>query len=425
MMNDTITCSNCGAAIELNEALTSQLKADVRRQFDQERKAKEEEFAKRDQALLERQRSIEAAQASLDERVQAELAKERQQLIIRAKEQAKADVAMEFQDQAQALADAKEKLAKANQAELTLRKEKRDLEEARENLKLTLARQLDEERGKIRAAAIQEADRARELKEAEKEKVIADLRQQINELQRKSEQGSQQLQGEVMELSLEEQLRRMFPLDLISPVPKGIHGGDVVHAVHDGGHGLCGTILWESKRTKNWSDGWLAKLRDDQRAAKAQLAILVSVELPAGITTFGQVESVWICGWQYAVPLASALRNSVIQLASANRALEGRQDKMELLYQYLSGSEFKHRVEGIVEAFVTLKEELDKERRAMERIWSRREKQLDRAVLNTAGLYGDLQGIVGASLPEIEKLQLTGSSNGDVDEEIAPDEDAG
>jgi len=260
------------------------------------------------------------------------------------------------------------------------------------------------------------------LKDAEKDKVISDLRRQITDLQRRSEQGSQQLQGEVMELSLEEQLSRLFPADEITPVPKGVHGGDVVHDIHDNTIGLCGTILWESKRTKNWADGWLPKLRDDQRAAKAQLAILVSIELPEGITTFGQIDGVWICGWQYASQLAAVLRSSIIQLAAANRALEGRQDKMELLYQYLAGPEFRHRVEGIVESFVTLQTELDKERRSMERVWSRREKQLKRAVINTAGMYGDLQGIVGASLPEIEHLQLPGDALEEADDDDDTDD---
>ena len=266
-------------------------------------------------------------------------------------------------------------------------------------------RQLDEERAKIRDDAKQEAIAERELKEAEKEKIIGDLRRQIAELQRKSEQGSQQLQGEVLELSLEDQLRQRFPFDEITPVPKGIHGGDVLQTVRDASGTECGRILWESKRTKNWSDGWLSKLRDDQRAAKAQLAILVSVELPSDLRTFRHIDGVWVTSTACAIGVASALRAGLLEVAAAKRSTEGRNDKMELLYSYLSGQEFRHRIEGIVEAFVTLREELEAEKRSTQRMWARREKQLERAVAQTTGMYGDLSGIIGASLPQIERLE--------------------
>lgn len=405
-MSDTIACPNCQTEIEISEALSTQLKADLRRQFNEERKASEQEIAKREETLASRIKEVEVAEKSFDEKVEARLATKRAELLKKATQKAKEEVAVELQDQAAELTAAKQKLKMAQEAELEIRKKARELDEQKQEMELTLTRKLDAERKNIRAEAKNEAAAERELKDAEKEKEMGDLRRQISELQRKSEQGSQQLQGEVMELSLEEQLQRLFPLDEIAPVPKGIHGGDVVHGVHDGTQGICGLIVWESKRTKAWSDGWLPKLRDDQRAAKAQLAILVTAELPAEIKSFGQIEGVWICGWPYALALASVLRSSLIQLSGANRALEGRHDKMEFLYQYLAGPEFKHRVEGIVESFTTLQDELEKERRAMERIWSKREKQLKRAVINTVGMYGDFQGIVGASLPQIAQLEL-------------------
>ena len=404
-MSDTITCPNCQTEIEISEALTARLKGDVRREFEQERKTKEAELSRREEQLAEQQKALNAAKTDLDEQVNARLAEEREKLTAKALEKAKADIAVELKDQAQQLAEAKEKIAKAQEAELSLRKEKRELEDERKSLELTLSRKLDEERGKIREEAKKEAAAERELKDAEKDKVIGDLRHQIADLQRKSEQGSQQLQGEVMELGLEEQLRRMFPIDDITPVPKGIHGGDVLQGVHDTSLGLCGHILWESKRTKNWSDTWLPKLRDDQRTSKAQLAVLVSIELPDDVTTFAQVDGVWITSWHAAMALATVLRHSLMQLATANRALVGRDDKMEHLYKYLAGPEFKHHVEGIVESFVTLKDELEREKRSTQRMWKRREKQLERAVMNTAGMYGDLQGIVGASLPQIAQLE--------------------
>jgi len=405
-MPDTITCPSCQAEIEITEALSARLMADLRRRFDKERKLREAELEKREAELDLERKALDSATKSLEEQIVTRLDAEREELLKKASEKAKEDVAAQLQEQSEELSEAKQKLKVAQAAEMEIRKKARELEEQKEEFDLTIARKLDEERKKIRDDAKREAQAERELKDAEKDKIIGDLRKEIADLQRKSEQGSQQLQGEVMELSLEEQLKRLFPLDSIDPVPKGVHGGDVIHEVHDGIQSMCGSILWESKRTKNWSDSWLPKLRDDQRAAKAQVAVIVTAELPPGITTFGQIDGVWICGWQYAMPLAAVLRNLLAQVAYANRALEGRHDKMELLYQYLAGPEFKHRIEGIVEAFVTLREDLEKERRSMERIWSRREKQLRRAVVNTAGMYGDLQGIVGASLPHIEQLRL-------------------
>ena len=405
-MSDTIACPNCQTEIEISEALSTQLKADLRRQFDQERKARELEIAKREEVLTSRIREVEASEKSFDEKMETRLTKERSELLKKATAKAKEEVAVELQDQFAELTTTKQKLKEAQDAELEIRKKARELDEEKQAMELTLTRKIDEERKKIREDAKNEVVAERELKDAEKDKVITDLQQQLSEMNRKLEQGSQQLQGEVMELGLEDQLQRLFPLDDIAPVPKGVHGGDVIHGVHDGSQGICGTIVWETKRTKTWSNLWLPKLRDDQRAAKAQMAILVSAELPDGIKSFGQIEGVWVCGWPYAMALATVLRSTLTQLAVAHRVQEGRQDKMEFLYQYLTGPEFKNRVEGIVESFATLQNDLGKERQAMERIWSKREKQLQRAVTNTAGMYGDLQGIAGASLPQIAQLEL-------------------
>lgn len=404
-MSNSITCPNCQTNIEISEALSSQLKADLRRQFEQEKKEHADDVAKRDAALALREKALAASQALLEQQVEARLASERDELLKKAMAKAKEDVAIELTDQAEELANTKTKLQAAQAAELDLRKKTRELDEQKRELELTVNRQLDEERAKIRDDAKKEAATERELKDAEKEKVIGDLRRQIAELQRKSEQGSQQLQGEVLELSLEDQLRQLFPFDEIAPVPKGIHGGDVLQTVRDAAGTDCGRILWETKRTKNWSDGWLSKLRDDQRAAKAQLAILVSVELPVDLRTFRHIDGVWVTSMACAIGVASALRAGLIEVAAAKRSIEGRNDKMELLYSYLSGQEFRHRVEGIVEAFVTLRDELEAEKRSTQRMWARREKQLERAVAQTTGMYGELSGIIGASLPQIEKLE--------------------
>lgn len=405
-MADVITCPECGTEIEITEALSSQLGEKLRKEYEAKAREREKQFADREAKLKESEESIGKQREGLEEELAARLKTEREKLREEEAKRAKEQLAVELRDKDSELTAVREKLEAAQQSELDLRKKARELEEAKKELDLTLARKLDEERDKIRQAAKKEADDERQLKDAEKDKIITDLRQQIGDLKRKSEQGSQQLQGEILELTIEDLLAQHFPYDDITPVPKGIHGGDAVQTVRDSTGAECGIILWESKRTKNWSDSWLPKLRDDLREAKAQVAILVSIELPKEVSTFRHIDGVWVTSAACAMSLASAIRAGMIEVATAKKSLEGRNDKMEFLYGYLSGPEFRNRVEGIVEAFMTLREELEREKRSTQRMWARREKQLERAVSQTAGMYGDLSGIIGASLPAIEQLDV-------------------
>lgn len=255
------------------------------------------------------------------------------------------------------------------------------------------------------------------LKDREYEKKLADMGKQVTDLQRKLDEGPQQTVGEVQELELEDILHANFQFDSLEPVPKGVRGGDILQGVRNELGRECGTILWESKRTKNWSDGWIQKLKDDQRAAKADLAVIFSAVLPKNLNNFGFVEGVWVTDFSSIVGLATTLRTNLIQLAQARSALIGKSDKMELLYNYLSGPEFKRRVEAIAESFIAMKQDLDAERRATEKAWAKREKQIYRIVQNTAGMYGDLQGITGATLPELKILELPSAEAGK-DEEV-------
>ncbi|WP_239650119.1 DUF2130 domain-containing protein [Methylocucumis oryzae] len=232
------------------------------------------------------------------------------------------------------------------------------------------------------------------------------MQQKIEELKRKAEQGSQQLQGEVQELELEAMLRAKFPFDSIEPVAKGEYGGDALQRVISPTGQISGTLLWESKRTKNWSDGWLVKLREDQRNAKADLAVLVSHALPKGVESFEEIDGIWVVSPRAALPVATILRHTLQQIALARTAAEGQHGKTELVYQYLTGPRFKQRVEAIVEAFSTMQEDLDKERKAILKQWAKREAQIERVMNATVGMYGDLQGIAGKSLQEIEGLEM-------------------
>jgi len=296
------------------------------------------------------------------------------------------------------------KLNEAQKAQAEMLRTQRELDDAKRELELTVEKRVQESLAQAEERARQRIEGDTRLKMAEKDKVIADAQRQIDEMKRKMEQGSQQLQGEVQELELEGLLRAKFPRDTIEPVPKGEFGGDAVHRVFGGVGQECGTILWESKRTKNWSDAWLVKLRDDQRAAKADLCVLVTQVLPKDIEHFAPVDGVWVVSPRYAIGLALALRQTLIEVSCARQTSEGQQSKMEMVYQYLVGPGFRHRIEAIVEKFTELQEDLEKERRWTTKMWAKREEQIRCVVEATAGMYGDLQGIAGKSLREIEGL---------------------
>ena len=298
------------------------------------------------------------------------------------------------------------KLAEAQKVQADLLRKQRELDDAKRELDLTVEKRVQEGLAATRAQAKKEAEESLSLKVKEKEQTIASMQTQIESLKRKAEQGSQQLQGEVQELELEALLGEKFPFDTIQPVPKGEHGGDVLHIVIGPLGQPCGTILWESKRTKNWSDGWLTKLRDDQRAAKAELAVIVSQALPKSVETFDLIDGVWVTHPRAALPIAVTLRHTLIEIATARQASEGQQTKMEMVYQYLTGPRFRQRVEAIVEAFSSMQQDLYKEKKAINKQWAKREEQIDRVMHATVGMYGDFQGIAGKTLQEIEGLEL-------------------
>ena len=252
-----------------------------------------------------------------------------------------------------------------------------------------------------------EAEQSFTLKILEKDELIASMQRQIEGLRRKAEQGSQQLQGEVQELELERLLREKFPFEQIEAVPKGEFGGDVIQYVMNSAGQRCGTILWETKRTKNWIEGWLAKLRADQRAAKADIAVIVSqARCPRAQNDIDLVDGVWVSAPRCAIAIAVVLRESLIGIANAWIAGEGQQTKAEMVYQFLTGPRFRHYVVAIVEKAVETLSDLDRQRRTMTRLWAKQEEQIRGVIKSIAGMYGDLQGIAGRTLQEIESLQI-------------------
>lgn len=377
MAEDTITCPKCGADIPLSEALRSRVEERLRKEFE------------------------------------GRLAEES----ARAQKKAEEEYALQRANLEAELRERKEAVEKSQARELELLKKNRELEEAKTTVDLEIARRVQEEKTRIEQAIQERLTEEHRLRELEKDKQLSDLRKQIEDLKRKAEQGSQQTQGEAAELDLEAFLRATFPQDEFEPVPKGVRGADLVQRVIGPGGRACGTVVWEIKNTKGWSDTWLEKLRDDQRELRADLAAIVTTALPRNVRNAAFIDGVWVTDSGTVPGLATALRSQLVQVALARAVAEGRGTKMDLLYDYLTGTEFRQRVEAVVEAFVGMKEDLERERRAMESNWAKREKQLGRAISGLARMYGDMQGIVGASFPKVAKLEL---GSGDA---IGPAED--
>ena len=422
MNEPVIHCPSCRSEIKLTESLAAPLIEATRRQYEDILASKESQVASREAAIRAKESELEKAKTAIDEQVAAKVKAERQVIAAdearKAKERAASDLeqkAKEVSELQEVLKERDAKLAEAQKAQAEITRKQRELDDARREMDLTIEKKVQESQAVIRDKARQEAEEALKLRVLEKEEQIASMQRQIEELKRKAEQGSQQLQGEAQELELESLLRSKFPMDLIEPVPKGEFGGDVIQKVLGVAGQPCGTILWESKRTKNWSDGWLSKLRDDQRAAKAELALLVSNALPRGLNSFDHVDGVWVAEPRCAIPVAMALRQSLIEIAKVRQAQDGQQTKMELVYEYLTGPRFRHRIEAIVEKFSDMQSDLDRERKATLRQWAKREAQIRGVIEATVGMYGDLQGIAGQALQEIDSLTLPALEAPDVE----------
>jgi hypothetical protein len=425
-MEPSITCPSCRTTIKLTETLAAPLIDSIRRENEQRLRAKDADIAKRETAIRQQQEALAKAKEAVETELASRLAAERKKLAEEETNKARAAFSLELHHKAQQLEDLKRlfdereaKLVEAQKAQADAVRKERELADARRELDLTVEKRVLEKQTEIQQRAKAEAEGALLLKVQEREQTILAMQKQIEELKRKSEQGSQQLQGEVQELQLEATLRASFPHDIITPVPKGEFGGDTLQNVITPNGLQCGKILWESKRTRNWSDGWLQKLRDDQRAAKADTAIIVSQALPKSIDSFGEIDGIWVASPKYSLAVAGALRHLLIEVAAARRSGEGQQSKMEAMYRYLTGPRFRHRVQAIVEKFTEMQADLERERKAMQKSWSKREQQIRGVIDATAGMYGDMQGIAGQSLKEIEGLDF------DDGQEIAAGRDSG
>ena len=417
MSDATIHCPHCAGEIKLTESIAAPMLAASRTEFEKRLREKDAQALQRESELQAREQSILQQQAKLQEQVKAEVQarwqSERAQLIaqesqrIRAENAAQMLASQEQAAQLQArLATQEAKLAQAQKTEAEFLKSQRALEDERRELELTVEKRVQENLASVKARAKSEAEEALKLQITERELTISSMQQKIAELKQKAEQGSQQLQGEALELNLEQRLREQFMHDNIEPVAKGELGADLRHLVLAPSGQQCGTLLWEIKRTKAWSNDWIPKLKDDLRRDRADIAILVTQTLPKGIETFGLQDGVWVCSLSHALGLGLVLRQGVQQVHTARQLAQNQGSKQELVYQYLTGTQFKQRIESLVETFSSLHEDLQKERTAISRQWAKRQTQIDKLMLATTGMYGDLQGIAGKALEQIDGLGL-------------------
>ncbi|MBU4210413.1 DUF2130 domain-containing protein [Patescibacteria group bacterium] len=395
-MPTTIKCNKCGNEIELSEALKRDLEEKVLQQTQAKHRQDIERLEKAKEELIKtKDQELEEAKEKISKEARAEA-------IIKIRKAYDAKIESTKED---VLEQAKQNKELQEQIKELL-KQLRETRGEKDKLEIEYQKKLMAEEGKIKQKARQEVEEELNLKIAQKDKQLTDLEKQLKDAQRKAQQGSQQLQGEVLELQLEEILRKEFIYDQIKEVPKGIKGADVIQIVRTNTGIVCGTILWELKNTKNWTKGWVTKLKEDQRLLKAELAILVSKALPETIKTFGIENGVWISDINSAISLAHALRRQLIKIQSINQANKGRSEKADVVYNYLISNEFKQRIEVWVEYFKNRRDELEKERAYFMKKWEKEEKSIVKVVQNTAGIYGDLQGLIGNALPKIQNLEL-------------------
>jgi hypothetical protein len=372
-MNNTIKCKYCGKEIEISEALQHKI----------EEQALVAERAKHQKELTD---AIKQAEQKAFERLQK-------------------DYALRLKNLEREKEEEKERNSKLLKQLEELSEEIRRLRRKDEERELEMKKRLADEEEKIRENARKKAFEEHELKDKEKDKKLSDALGQIEVLKAKIQRGSQQTQGEVMEVEIEEILKREFPDDDIEEIKKGQRGADVLQKVIDKKGRGCGSILWESKNAK-WTEEWLAKLREDQRQAKAQLGVLVTSDPPKEIDTFTYRDGVWITQRKFVLGLALALRFDLIHLHHEKLISVGKNEKMEILYQYLTGTEFRHRIEAIAESFTNLQQDMEKEKRYFNIKWARQEKEIRKIVDNTHGMYGDLQAVTGRALQQIKSLEL-------------------
>lgn len=409
----TLRCPNCNHPIRLTESLAAPLIEETRRNFQKQLAEKETEVGQKLDLLQRERNDLAKARQEMAEQVRQQLERERPAIASAEAKKAHEAAAAEIKGKEEETARLRRtleindaKLAEAQRDHAELLRKRRELDDAKRELELTVERRVQASVEDVRTRARQEADESARLRLLEREQIIESMARTIADLKRKAEQGSQQSQGEALELDLHNLLASRFPADVIEPVGKGELGADLMQHVNGAIGQRAGTLMWESKRTRIWSDGWLAKVREDQRRSGADVALIVSQALPKHVEHFDFVDGVWVTHPRCALPVALALRQSVLDVNGSRLVQQGQKSKVDQIYQYLTGMRFRQRVEAVVEKFNNMREDLDKERKFVSRQWAKRETQIVAVIESTVGMVGDLQAIAGKAMPEIALLEV-------------------
>jgi hypothetical protein len=403
--NSTIRCPNCRHEFAIGSALAGEIENEIKARY-RSYLAEEQKKMEADRSALSKQAEDLRLQSENQERVVAEKLKLAR---IQLEEEANKKAAYETQLQVDALnkelAEKNIRLRESQAKEIELLQKEKAVVEREENLRMEMEKQMLERSRLIEEKARKMESEKFELKIKELEKKLEDQKELAEVMQRKAEQGSMQLQGETLEIALEELLRATYPFDVVEEVAKGVRGADCIQHVRNALGQVCGKIIYESKRTKAFAAEWLEKLKTDMRAAQADIAVIVTQTLPRDMEHFGFKDGVMICRFSEVKALSFLLRDTLIRVNSSMAVQENKGEKMQMLYDYLTGNEFRQNIEAVVEGFISLRDGITRERAQMEKLWKEREKQLDKVLLNTTRFYGSIKGIAGSAVGEIRALE--------------------
>jgi hypothetical protein len=414
-----IKCPNCGTSIDVQDILSHQLEDELKKKFNAQLTEEKKKFEKEHEILAKAKEEFEQKKLKenelFQEKLEGKLREGKRLLEEQLNKKIKDEQADQFIMLQKELNEKSEQIKELHKTKAEIEKLKREKDELKGTIEaesqLKLNQVLLEEKEKIRKT---EEDK-NELRFKELQKQLEDQKRLTEEMKRKQEQGSMQLQGEVMELAIEEWLASQFPLDTIEEIKKGARGGDCIQIINTRTHQNCGSIYYESKRTKDFQLGWIEKFKADIRERGANIGVLVTDAMPSGMERMGLKDGIWICSLEEFKGLSAVLRESIIQISNAIASQENKGDKMHMLYDYLTGNTFKLQVEAIVEGFTQMKIDLDSEKRAMQRIWKQREKQIDKVTVNTIDMHASIKGIAGNAIQAVKSLELPEPEN-DLDE---------
>jgi hypothetical protein len=405
-----ISCPNCSTLIDVQDILANQLEMEIRKKYNTQLLEEKKKFEQQEEDLKKAKDAFEAKKKHenelFQERLEKQLKEEKKLLEERLKTKLNDEVSEQFKALQKELNEKSEQIRELNRTKAEIEKLKREKTELKEAAEAEAQKKLNEillsEKEKIKKTE----EERNELKFRELQKQLDDQKKLTEEMKRKQEQGSMQLQGEVQELAIEEWLMNKFPLDTIEEIKKGARGGDCIQIVNTRSKQNCGKIYYESKRTKEFQAGWIEKFKSDMREKGADIGVLVTEAMPSGFDRMGMIDGVWVCSFDEFKGLCSVLRESIVQLSLAISSQENKGDKMNMLYEYLTGTTFRMQVEAIVEGFTSMKIALEKEKNSMRRIWTEREKQIDKVVTNTIDMYGSIKGIAGSAIQPVKSLEL-------------------